>query len=608
MDGNGCRSTATTAALTVNPGPSVTATVSTVTACANGTINLTGSPSGMTSYLWTGPSGSNIATPNQQNSAVTLGTTGGTFTLAVVDGNGCSGTAQTAVVNVNALPNVTASFTGSAACAGSSMQLFGNPSGMTSYAWSGPAGVTFAPNNTVQNPTVTLGTTSGTFTLTATNAQGCSASASTANLTVNPLPVAGASLSAPAVCTGGTITLTASPNGMNTYTWSGPSGTNFTPNNTTQNPSVTVTNGGTFTVTVVNGNGCSATATTAALTVNPGPTVTATLSAAAVCQNGTLTLTGSPAGMTSYTWTGPSGANIATPSSQNSSVTVTATGGVFTLNVVDGNGCTGSAQTESLGINPPPAVSASFTGSGVCEGGTTNLLGNPSGMASYAWVGPSGAVFTPGNNVQSPSVTLGTTSGTFTLTVTDNNGCSNSASTAILPVNSPPVATATASVTAVCANGSFGLTAGPNGMSSYTWSGPVGATFSASTNTQNPTVTVSTAGGVYSLTVVSSAGCVGTTTVNIPVNPNPTVSVNTSSICLGDQATVTATPNPAGTYSYTWTVPNPFPNPGNVNSFQTTIAGTYSVIATDGNGCFSPSGTGTVTYFQQGGILQITSP
>jgi hypothetical protein len=63
--------------------------------------------------------------------------------------------------------------------------------------------------------------------------------------------------------------------------------------------------------------------------------------------------------------------------------------------------------------------------------------------------------------------------------------------------------------------------------------------------------------------------------------PAPTVTVNSPSRCAdGPAVTITATPSPAGTYTYVWSVPQGVPDPGNVPSFNTTIAGTYTVIVT----------------------------
>ncbi|NNT73223.1 hypothetical protein HKT18_13440, partial [Flavobacterium sp. IMCC34852] len=80
----------------------------------------------------------------------------------------------------------------------------------------------------------------------------------------------------------------------------------------------------------------------------------------------------------------------------------------------------------------------------------------------------------------------------------------------------------------------------------------------------------------------------------VTIIDSPTVTVNSPSKCANDPAvTITATPSPSGTYTYTWTVPLGANNPGNVASFNATVAGSYSVSVS--NGTCSGSGSGTLT-------------
>jgi len=108
-----------------------------------------------------------------------------------------------------------------------------------------------------------------------------------------------------------------------------------------------------------------------------------------------------------------------------------------------------------------------------------------------------------------------------------------------------------------------------------------------------------TGAGTARLQVIetNASGCVGDpVTINITINPLPTVTVNSSAICAGTLATITATPGVAGTYNYVWNVPVGVTNPGNVASFTSTIAGTYSVVITNTtSNCASAAASGTVT-------------
>ncbi|MCS3802310.1 hypothetical protein GGD38_007721 [Chitinophagaceae bacterium OAS944] len=141
------------------------------------------------------------------------------------------------------------------------------------------------------------------------------------------------------------------------------------------------------------------------------------------------------------------------------------------------------------------------------------------------------------------------------------------------------------------------LTAG----STYAWSITPSTGF---TMTPNPTypnlITVNwTTVGTYTIQVIetNAAGCIGDpVTIVVTVNPLPTVTVNSSTVCAGTAATITATPGEPGTYTYVWTVPAGVPDPGNVASFTSTVAGTYSVVITNtATGCGSASASGIVT-------------
>ncbi len=117
--------------------------------------------------------------------------------------------------------------------------------------------------------------------------------------------------------------------------------------------------------------------------------------------------------------------------------------------------------------------------------------------------------------------------------------------------------------------------------------------------------------GTVTLKVVetNSSGCAGDpVSIIVTVNPIPTVTVNSSVICAGTSATITATPGIAGTYSYIWTVPGTVTNPGNVATFTSTVAGTYSVVITNTTTtCASASASGTVTI-NAAPNLAITNP
>src|SRR5260221_518755 len=127
------------------------------------------------------------------------------------------------------------------------------------------------------------------------------------------------------------------------------------------------------------------------------------------------------------------------------------------------------------------------------------------------------------------------------------------------------------------------LTATPSGgtgASTFLWS-PGGATTS--------TISTSTA-GTYSVTVTDTKGCTGSGTGTLTVDPNPTVSVNSPTVCSSTlPATLAATPSGGtGAVTYDWSTG------ATTSTISTSTAGTYSVTVTDTKGC-TGSGSGTLT-------------
>ncbi|MHC1775287.1 MAG: beta strand repeat-containing protein [Lentimicrobium sp.] len=574
-DGNSCSAQATTDVV-INALPTPSAS-SNSPVCEGATLNLSGLPNGMTSYTWSGPDGFTSTDQNPSIINVTLAAAG-TYTLTVADGNSCSAQATTDVV-INALPSPSAS-SNSPVCEGATLNLSGLPNGMTSYTWSGPDGFT----STDQNPSiinVTLAA-AGTYTLTVADGNSCSAQAST-DVVINALPTPSASSNSP-VCEGATLNLSGLPNGMTSYTWSGPDG--FT--STDQNPSiinVTLAAAGTYTLTVADGNSCSAQATTDVV-INALPTPSAS-SNSPVCEGATLNLSGLPNGMTSYTWSGPDGF---TSTDQNPSIinVTLAAAGTYTLTVADGNSCSAQATTDVV-INALPSPSAS-SNSPVCEGATLNLSGLPNGMTSYTWSGPDGFTSTD----QNPSiinVTLAA-AGTYTLTVVDGNSCSAQASTDVV-INALPSPSASSN-SPVCEGATLNLSGLPNGMTSYTWSGPDGFT----STDQNPSIINVTlaAAGTYTLTVADGNSCSAQATTDVVINALPTPSASSNSpVCEGATLNLSGLPN--GMTSYTWSGPDGFTstdqNPSIIN-VTLAAAGTYTLTVADGNSCSAQATTDVV--------------
>jgi hypothetical protein len=220
--------------------------------------------------------------------------------------------------------------------------------------------------------------------------------------------------------------------------------------------------------------------------------------------------------MASYSWTGPNGF---TSTAQNPVITGVsdAAAGTYTLTVTNAAGCSASTNVDVTinTVNLPTAVANT-----PCVGGDLNLVGGPSGMASYSWTGPNG--FT--SNLQNPVITgvTAVAAGTYTLTVTNAGG--GTASATVIVIINPLPAPAIVGPNPVCqsVDGSNEIynTASVAG-NTYNWT-VVGGTFSGQgTNQIAVTWTTPGPGSVSVTETVISTGCSATATINITVQPAP---------------------------------------------------------------------------------------
>ncbi len=220
--------------------------------------------------------------------------------------------------------------------------------------------------------------------------------------------------------------------------------------------------------------------------------------------------------------------------------------------------------------------SANFANAGpdtaICQGLPAQL--QASGGVSYSW-SPSATL----NNaaISNPVALPGATT-TYTVVVTDANGCTDTDDVLVM-VKNTPVVTALATPPNVCPGGSTILTGG--GASSYSWSGGI----------TNGLPFIPGATATYTVTGTDANGCSNTSTVTVNVVANLIVSINPSNslICLGDSIHLTA----SGATSYSW-LPNSDINAVNIPDpwvFPSSTT-TYTVTGSDAIGC---TGTSSVT-------------
>lgn len=203
------------------------------------------------------------------------------------------------------------------------------------------------------------------------------------SVTVNILPVITINGHV-SICEGSTINLSSSVG--STYEWSGPNAFS----SALQNPTIsnaTTAQSGIYTLTVTNGSGCSAIATTS-LNVNQNPTVTATNVQA--CENKAFFLTCDPSlhNIVAFSWTGPNGFSsiLASPSKTNASL---ADAGTYSVTITSEAGCTASATTSVAVSIQPQAPSVISDNSVICKNGSATLTGTCSSSTDiFRWTTP----------------------------------------------------------------------------------------------------------------------------------------------------------------------------------------------------------------------------
>lgn len=614
-------------------GVSGSATATGTTVCVGQPIVIKVSPA-FNSYSWTKD---NVFKSSSQNPTIAtnaVSSDAGTYKVLVTDVNGCTATATTSVI-VNELPVPTATNTGPV-CTGTPITV--KAIGGTNYSWRDGKGVFIGAmaDVTIQNAVTA---NAGIYTVTVTNVNGCTASATT-SVTINTSPNPTIMPVAP-ICLGGDIVLNVSGGTGNTYAWSGSNGFTSTQQNPTVIPRPTTAGTYTYLVTVSGGGGCIGTATTSVV-VYDLPIATAI--GAEVCLGTEIKVDVNPA-FASYAWTG---ANNFTASTKNPIVTTNATnvnGGLYQVKVTDDNGCTAIATTN-VTVRPLPMVTA--TSEITCTGGTIKLIAT--GNDTFSWSGKNN-FSASGAEVTIPNAT-GDDAGIYTVTVI-NNGCTATATTLVtvqpiilippiiygickgstatletsftatgkdwkwtpngeitptimvttagtydvsfsdkvngckyiatftVEVNDKPVPTI-ATIAAVCSGQPIVLNVSGVTGSKFTWTGSDNFT----STVQNPTVTpIPTTVGVYTYSVlVEGRGeCTGIATTSVTVKAIPILTVSTASICAGTTGTLTA----SGADSYSWSATG-FSSTGATVSI--TNAGVYTVIGTTA-GCTAQATT-----------------
>ncbi len=552
---NGCTATATATVMEDLAAPADVNAAGGILSCNDPDLALMGSTSSANvEYFWTGPGG---FFSDQQNPTVSVP---GSYLLTVTGANGCQATDQAIVGEDANLPDAIAAG-GTITCLEPAIQISGNS--MTqgaSYSWIGPNGFISGQ----QNPDVTE---IGTYTLTVTAPNGCTATATTMVDEDVDEPQNVAATGGTLNCLSLSLTLTGNSGSQNvTYSWTGPNG--FVSDE--QNPVVTVS--GDYVLVVTSLNGCTSSATAQVVDDSSAPTASAN-GGEVTCDDPTVDLDGqSSVPNSSFAWVGPGGftSDLASPPN-------IATAGTYTLTVTAPNGCTGTVDVEVTVNNTPPDISVSG-GLITCQNPLVMLQGNSSTPgAMYSWSGPSGF----SSDQQNPDVNVG---GDYVLTVTAPNGCTATA-TAVVDIDAD-VPTATAEGGSItCAIADVTLTGGSNQPGvTWEWTGPNGFT----SDQQSPTVSVP---GVYTLTITTGNGCSASANAQVDEQVDlPSVNIAAPELltCANETVILDAAGSDSGPgFTLSWTTANGnFIAGTNTLSPEVNSAGIYSLeIINQNNGC-----------------------
>ena len=504
----------------------------------------------VTSYVWTIPSGASIIS-GQGTATIRVNWAGappGYGQVCVKALNSC-GTSDTLCTPVYVKTVTSAAVVAPPVCIGGDIRLIG--SGGVSYTWSGPA--SFSSN--LENPVISSASAlnSGIYTVTVTNQNSCTASASV-NVTVNPKPSASAVITNASACglENGSIDLTVTGGtSPYTYVWS----------NEYQIQDIFQLTSGSYLVTVTDANGCSVTSSS---TVNNAAGLSVTASKVDVScysgSNGSATSNVS-AGSGSYSFQWSNGATT-----QNVSGLMR---GTYTITVTDINeGCQGMATviiSQPTTITSDKAIT-NINCFGLSTGAITVTVSGGVQPYTFNWSDVAGT-----NNSKDRT---NIASGTYNLTITDQNSCTSTVSAMI----TQPVSALTLNATQsnVSCNGStngyiYATVSGGTSPYQYVWSS--GQTLKDITGL---------ASGNYTVTVTDSKGCTSSLTRTITSSAALGIThTKTNVSCAGGvngaiDATISGGTSP---FTYIWS------NGATSQDLTGINAGTYSITVSDVAGC-----------------------
>ena len=608
-DANGCEGWTEPVYVSVVPLPDFTLSVNgeteNISMCADGTVTIEASDEEYT-YSWSGNYLSGNDNISRTFGPATDVTATSTYTISVTgsvtedDYDLVCSTTQTIGITVNALPTVTLTSSPEAnngivvLCDGQSATLTAS-SETNSFSWEKDRVSIEGSENTLEVDE------EGKYTVSVTDNHGCSNASDTITVYVNPLPdfifgvIVGEAESQEnetEVCRGTEVTLMATQMQdaeTYTYTWSTNDYLSTTGNTRTFSSTAPA---GEYTISVTATSELTQCSNTLSRTIIVHELPTITVADNEVCLNGSVALNAS--GASNYVWTPTSyfvEPNTITDVVTGSSATFYGTEAgdkEITVTGTDDNGCVNTATATVTVRNLPTEGLTALENKEICQGATASWTIENGNYTSYEW--SSDLEGSLGDNTTGNSITFtGSTTGTYSVTVevTDNNGCTNSASANVV-VDTLPIITLS-SETAVCQNGDiiFTTTAATadNGIHGYVWTYPTAnATVTGETDGNTLTVKWSDYGNkIVRVNYTDGHNCTATQPASktIAVNELPNVIITNgeaATICLGETVNLSAD----GATDYVWA--NEAGNTADI-TVEPKRDSTFTVTGTDANGC-----------------------
>jgi gliding motility-associated-like protein len=604
---DGCEAFSNIYSLDVRERPSITIDDVPVAECVdNGfDIQLSSNPvggDGDYTYEWTGPNGFTSLIQNPVLNNVT-NEFSGTYTVVVTDGNGCQSELTSVDVEVTVNPEKQQITSSGPVCAGDMVILeVQNYTGTdVTYQWIRDGIV--IPNNSNQlilspaNPS-----DAGNYQV-AVLVDGCGAISDFVNIEVYDKPMVTLPEILPFECTDGSENFIFDPNvtGGNQpyiYEWTGPNG--FT--SASSSPTLiglTSANSGTYTLTVMDANGCQSNPVSEELFVSDALDQPVLNPVSPICEGGDLTLSIDPVSGANveYIWTQNGVAlNFNTPEIIINDAT-TSNSGEYQVKVIS-DGCEATSAPIMITVHPGFEVEILDVPPILCTDGTLDVTINSmvSGGTpdfTYLWQGPQG-FFSIEPDIQISGVTSDN-AGIYSLTVTDGNGCVSDLKTVTLEVTDKPETPFITGNEPICEGEQIHLEIPPyqGNNIEYVWTRE-GIDLGNNSNILIISGANQQDAGAYQVTVIADGCEANSPVIDVIVFANPMVTVKAPDVFCTDgfQELILDAEVVGGTppFSFEWMGPNGFTSVNEDPELQNVTgndSGSYTVFVTDVNGCRS---------------------